>query len=175
VPKKKIRVLIVEDSEPTAYLIRKAFEARGKHVDWDLCFATDGEEALDCIFQRGIHAAASLPDFVLLDWNLPKVNGREVLRMLKSSDDLRTLPVLVFSSSIDDHDIEEAYNAHANGYITKPSDLDELLSIVENVEKFWVHTARLPSKKSAGSTSAIPHQIASLHAPADFGTDQTSD
>ena len=150
-PTKRIRVLIVEDSEPTAFLIRTAFELRHEHVDWDLCFAKDGEEALDCIFQKGIHAEAALPDFVMLDWNLPKVSGREVLRMLKSNDELRALPVLVFSSSKEDHDVSEAYKAHANGYISKPSDLDELLAIIQNIEIFWVHTARLPPKRSAGN------------------------
>jgi CheY-like chemotaxis protein len=155
VAKKRIRILIVEDNEPTAYLIQKAFESRHELVDWDLCFAKDGQEALDCIFRKGIHAEAALPDFVMLDWNLPKVSGKEVLRMLKSNDELRALPVIVFSSSKEDHDVHEAYKAHANGYISKPSDLDELVAIVENVEKFWVHTARLPFKNSRGKSSVV--------------------
>lgn len=74
--KKRIRVVIVEDNEATAYLIKKAFSNRVETVDWDLCFAKDGEEALDCLFRRGPYAESALPDFVLLDWNLPKVSGR---------------------------------------------------------------------------------------------------
>ena len=71
-PKKSVRVVIVEDHEPTAYLVEKAFRARSSNVDWDLCLAKDGEEALDCLFLRGKHAAARLPELILLDWNLPK-------------------------------------------------------------------------------------------------------
>jgi len=93
--KKHIRVMVVEDSEATAYLIKKAFSDRGEKVDWDICFAKDGQEALDCVFRKGRYAEAALPEFVLLDWNLPKVSGKEVLRLLKSDENLRTLPVLV--------------------------------------------------------------------------------
>lgn len=143
--RKQIRVLIVEDDEATAYLVRKAFEARGEQVEWDLCFAKDGEEALECLFKRGVHAEATLPDFVLLDWNLPKLNGEDVLRMLRSTQELRALPVIVFSSSEEDDDVRAAYNAQANGYVSKPSNLDAIFSVIESIENFWVHTARLPS------------------------------
>jgi len=144
--KKRIRVLVVEDTEAMAYLIEKAFQARSASVDWDLCFAKNGEEALDCLFRRGNHVNEPLPHFVLLDWNLPQVNGEEVLRMLKSNDELRSLPVLVFSSSHEHQDINAAYNAHANGYISKPSNMDALYGVIESIENFWVHTAHLPSK-----------------------------
>src|SRR5688572_20013952 len=107
-PKKVIRVMIVEDHDATAYLIKAAFE-RSARVDWNLCFARDGEEALDYLFRRGAHVDAARPDIVLLDWNLPKVSGREVLAPLKGDDELRTLPVLVFSSSQEDEVVEAAY------------------------------------------------------------------
>jgi len=151
VAKKRIRVLIVEDDEATAFMIQAAFSAKGQFVDWDLCFAPDGQQALDRIFQKGTHSDDPLPEFVILDWNLPKVSGKEVLLQLKSHTDLRALPVLVFSTSNAEYDVNEAYNSHANGYISKPSGLDELLAIVENIETFWVHTARLPSRKPAGN------------------------
>jgi CheY-like chemotaxis protein len=111
--KKRIRVMVVEDNEATAYLIKNASSGRGERVDWDLCLAKDGQEALDCLFRRGSYAEAALPGFVLLDWNLPKVSGKEVLRLLKSDENLRALPVLVFSASQADEDVHAAYDGHA--------------------------------------------------------------
>ena len=146
--KKHIRVMIVEDDEATAYLIKRAFSDRGEKVEWDLCFAKDGQEALDCLFRKGRFAQAALPDFVLLDWNLPKVSGKEVLRLLKSDADLRSLPVLVFSASQADEDVHAAYAGHANGYVPKPNDMDGLYAVIESIESFWVHTAHLPRKRN---------------------------
>lgn len=145
--------MIVEDNEPTAYLIQKAFEASGERVQWDLYFAGDGEEALDRLFRRGVHIERVLPDLVLLDWNLPKISGEEVLRKLKSHEQLQTLPVLIFSSSQKDHDVDLAYKARANGFIPKPSDLNGLFAVVENIEKFWC--TRPASRGEMGGTSGI--------------------
>jgi CheY-like chemotaxis protein len=152
-PKRRVRILVVEDQEATAYLVEQAFHEKSANVDWDLCFAKDGEDALDCLFKRGPHSEALPPDLVLLDWNLPKVSGREVLRLLKGSEDLSSVPVLVFSSSEADEDIHIAYKEHANGYIPKPSDLESLYAVIDSIEMFWVRTARLPSApmKSAGT------------------------
>jgi CheY-like chemotaxis protein len=144
IPKRVIRVMVVEDHDATAYLIKKAFSERSERVRWDLSFAQDGAQALGRLFRRGAHESAARPDIVLLDWNLPKVSGREVLRTLKSSDEFRTLPVLIFSSSQDDRVVETAYGEHANGYICKPSDPESLYTAIESIETFWVHTARLP-------------------------------
>jgi len=141
--KKSVRVVIVEDYEPTAYLVEKAFRARSSNVDWDLCVAKDGEAALDCLFLRGQHASARLPDLILLDWNLPKISGLEVLRILKTSDELTTIPVFVFSASEADLDVQRAYESHANGYIPKPADLGQLSAVIEGIETFWVNTVRL--------------------------------
>jgi CheY-like chemotaxis protein len=139
--------MIVEDHEATTYLIKRAFADRGDKVDWDLCFAKDGEEALDCLFRKGPHANAARPDLLLLDWNLPKVSGKEVLRLLKSDVSLRTIPVLVFSASRDDDDIHAAYVGYANGYVPKPADMDGLNAVIDSIESFWVHTAHLPPKQ----------------------------
>ena len=144
IPKKVIRVMVVEDHDATAYMIKKAFTERSERVRWDLSFAQDGEQALGHLFGRGAHESSARPDIVLLDWNLPKVSGREVLRTLKSSDELRALPVLIFSSSQDDRVVATAYEDHANGYICKPSDLKSFYTAIESIETFWVHTARLP-------------------------------
>lgn len=102
-------------------------------------------------FDAGRMRRQPVLDIVLLDWNLPKVSGLEVLRALKSNDELKTLPVLVFSSSQDDEVVETAYKGHANGYICKPSDFESLYTIVDSIEMFWVHTARLPAKTTKTS------------------------
>ena len=142
-PKQNMRVVIVEDNEPTAYLVEKAFRDKSDSVDWDLCFAKDGEEALDCVFHRGKHSEAALPDLVLLDWHLPKLSGHEVLRTMKTNEALRTIPVLVFSASQADVDVHTAYSTHANGYIYKPSDLQQYYAIIDSIKSFWVNTATL--------------------------------
>jgi CheY-like chemotaxis protein len=88
-----------------------------------------------------------LPDLILLEWNLPKISGNEVLRRIKEHEKLRNIPVLVFSSFVAEEDIQSAYNNHANGYITKPNAPDVLAAIVETIEQFWVLVARLPKIK----------------------------
>jgi chemotaxis family two-component system response regulator Rcp1 len=93
---------------------------------------------------------APLPDLILLDWNLPKISGGEVLRRLKQHEKLRRIPVLVFSSSEVDGDVHTAYDNHANGYITKPDTAEALGAVVETIERFWIAVARLP--KVAGKT-----------------------
>ena len=145
-PKRQIRVLIVEDHEPTAYLIERAFAERGGDVEWGVSLARDGREAIDALFKPDGQIQQLLPDFILLDWNLPKLSGGEVLQILKGNEALSLLPVLVFSSSENPADVQSAYRAHANGFIPKPSDLDGLVRVIDNIEAFWVHTARLPLK-----------------------------
>jgi CheY-like chemotaxis protein len=145
--KRQIRVLVVEDHEPTAYLIVRAFAERSD-VEWQVCVAKDGQEAVDALFKPEGSAQDMPTDFILLDWNLPKVSGREVLAMLKASTTLRTLPVVVFSSAENEDDVQSAYSAHANGFVRKPSDLESLSRIIENIESFWVNTASLTSRVS---------------------------
>ena len=147
--KRSIRILVVEDNEPTAYLLGVAFRDKAARVSWNLSFARDGEEALDCLFQRGNHSSSPLPELVLLDWNLPNVSGREVLQRLKASHALRTIPVLVFSASTEDADVQTAYSTHANGFIPKPSDFGQLHEIIDAIERFWVNTVKL---------HPLPHQ-----------------
>jgi chemotaxis family two-component system response regulator Rcp1 len=137
-----IRLLVVEDSDAYVHLIRNAFHARKKQIRWELTVAEDGAEALQLLFEEEADSAP-LPDLILLDWNLPKVNGDEVLRRIKEHQKLRRIPVLVFSSSDADSDIEAAYGYHANGYITKPGSSELLALIVETIEQFWVTIAQL--------------------------------
>jgi two-component system, chemotaxis family, response regulator Rcp1 len=138
-----IRLLVVEDDEAYLYLIKKAFSVPTEKTRWELTVATDGQEALDLLFKNE-NGDAALPDLILLDWKLPKVNGDEVLRQVKQHEKLRKMPVLVFSSSQADKDIHEAYGGHANGYITKPADINMLSKIVEAIEQFWIAVAQIP-------------------------------
>ena len=137
-----IRLLVVEDSPSFQFLIREAFRARGD-IRWDLTVANDGEEAVRLLFEEE-DENAPLPNLILLDWNLPKIDGGEVLRRIKQHPRLLRIPVLVFSSSEADEDIHAAYDNHANGYITKPQTGEALADIVETIERFWISIAQLP-------------------------------
>ncbi|HLK22765.1 MAG TPA: response regulator [Bryobacteraceae bacterium] len=137
-----IRLLLVEDNPAYAYLVRKAFSYRQNLTQWDLTVVEDGEQAVKILLAEEKDAA--LPQIILLDWKLPKLSGVEVLQRLKEHRLLRRIPVLVFSASAEDVDIHAAYDGHANGYITKPSDIDKLAAIAESIERFWADSAHLP-------------------------------
>ena len=138
-----VQLLVVEDNPAYLYLVQKAFGGRRERNRWELQIATDGQQALDLLFEETGRDLA-LPDLILLDWNLPKVGGGEVLRRIKQHENLCKIPVLVFSSSDARADIHAAYGNHANGYITKPGDDDMLTVIVQTIEEFWVAVAQLP-------------------------------
>ena len=143
-PFRTIRLLVVEDNPAYLFLVQKAFKDRRRgQTRWEVTVAKDGEEALNVLF-REENNGALLPDLVLLDWNLPKVTGSEVLQRVKEHPRLRRMPILVFSSSEADDDIHAAYDNHANGYIVKPADGDALAEIVETIERFWIAIVRLP-------------------------------
>ena len=137
-----IRLLVVEDSDAYLYLIQKAFSSR-EGIHWELTVAHDGEQAVKLLFEEE-RTNAPLPDLILLDWNLPKISGSDLLQRIKKHEKLREIPILVFSSSDADSDIHDAYNNHANGYITKPASVEVLSQIVETIEQFWIAVARLP-------------------------------
>lgn len=138
-----IRLLVVEDSSAYRDLVQRAFRDLGGQTRWKITTAKDGTEALELLFAEESDQDP-LPDLVLLDWNLPKVSGNEVLMRLKAHERLRQIPVLIFSSSDADADIHAAYGHYANGYIQKPGSLDALNDIVETIEHFWVTVAQIP-------------------------------
>jgi two-component system, chemotaxis family, response regulator Rcp1 len=138
-----VHLLVVEDSPSYLYLIKAAFEEHAGAVHWELAIATDGQQALDFLFAEE-RENDPLPALILLDWNLPKVNGREVLQRIKDHQKLRRIPVLVFSSSQAERDIRDAYDGRANGYITKPDSGKVMEGIVGAIEQFWVAVAQLP-------------------------------
>ena len=137
-----IHVLVVEDCPADIYLIRASLSMG--EIPKYLSVVTDGEEALDFLTRTGQYHNAPRPDLILLDLNLPKVDGREVLERIKADRYLRQIPVLVLSTSQSDRDIRSAYEHHANCYVTKPSDLDEYLDIVRAIESYWLECVARP-------------------------------
>lgn len=140
---KPIEILLVEDSPDDARFTLEALKD-GKirnRVTW----VEDGVEAMAFLRREGKFAAAPRPDLVLLDLKLPKKSGHEVLTDVKQDGDLRRIPVVIMTASDDQKDIDEAYNEHANCYVTKPVDLDQFLSIVHRIEDFWLSVVRLPA------------------------------
>jgi CheY-like chemotaxis protein len=142
-----VRLLVVEDNTPYLHLIRTAFENGKGTQKWELSEAKDGEEALSIVL-GGEGRTSYIPDLILLDWNLPKISGSEVLQRIKAHVEFRKIPILVFSSSRAERDVHEAYGHHANGFITKPGDLNVLFEVAKAIEIFWVAVAELTSFKS---------------------------
>ncbi len=138
---KSLKILLVEDSPSDVRLIREALKQTPAPVQ--ITVARDGVEATDYLHQSELGRAAR-PDLILLDLNLPRKNGREVLAEVKGSPSLRQIPVLVMTSSRSDEDIADAYALNANCYITKPGDLKEYVNVVRAIEDFWFLTATLP-------------------------------
>lgn len=133
----------MEDNPGDVRLTTEALKSGDVSVNLNV--ARDGVEALDFLHQRGSFQKAPIPDLILLDLNLPRKNGREVLSEIKSDPHLRRIPVLVMTTSGADQDVNRAYSLNANCYITKPMDLDEFLRIVRSIEDFWLKTVTLPS------------------------------
>lgn len=140
---KPLELLLVEDNPGDVRLTREALKSG--EVAVHLSVARDGVEAMDFLRKRGTFESAPAPDLILLDLNLPRKNGREVLDEIKSDPELKKIPVLVMTTSRADQDIQRAYSLNANCYITKPMDLDEFLRIVRSIEEFWLKTATLPT------------------------------
>jgi len=139
---KFIDILLVEDSPGDVRLAQEALkEAKVRNK---LYTVTDGVEAMDFLRQEGKYADAERPDLILLDLNLPKKDGREVLAEIKSDDDLKRVPVVILTVSKAEEDILKSYNLHANCYITKPIDLDQFLKVVKSIEEFWLTIVKLP-------------------------------
>lgn len=136
-------ILLVEDNLGDARLVREALIEVG--TDAALQHVPDGVEALSFLRREGAHLAAPRPDLILLDLNLPRLSGREVLAQIKSDAALRRIPVVVLTSSQSDDDILSVYELSANCYVPKPADLDHFLAVIRTIEHFWFRTARLPA------------------------------
>ena len=138
------RVLIVEDNMGHIRLIREAF--KNCTFSYELIAVRDGIEAMDYLRQQGTYTDAVRPDIILLDLNLPRKDGREVLAEVKTDPDLRRIPVLVLTTSTNEEDIQRSYNLHANCYINKPGNVTELFLMVRRIAEFWLETVTLPSE-----------------------------
>ncbi|WP_392972543.1 response regulator [Streptomyces sp. LN245] len=137
-----IDVLLVEDDPGDELMTREAFE--DNKIGNTLHVVRDGEEALDFLYRRAAHADAPRPDLILLDLNLPKYDGRQVLEKIKSDPALSHIPVVVLTTSAAEEDILRSYKLHANAYVTKPVDLDQFIAAVRQIDDFFVQVVRLP-------------------------------
>ena len=137
-----IHILLVEDNAGDVRLTREALK-EGK-VGNSLTVAPDGVEALAILRQEGRYAGEARPDLILLDLNLPKKDGREVLAEIKDNAALKRIPVVVLTTSKAEEDILRTYDLHANCYITKPVDFDKFVSVVRSIDDFWLSVVRLP-------------------------------
>jgi two-component system, chemotaxis family, response regulator Rcp1 len=140
-----VEILLVEDNPGDVRLTREALR-EGK-VRNNLAVAADGVEAIAYLRREGEHADAVRPDLILLDLNLPRKDGREVLEEIKADPSLRHIPVVVLTSSQAEEDIVRAYDLHANCYVTKPVDLDQFIRVVEAIEDFWFTIVKLPPEQ----------------------------
>ena len=144
-----IEILLVDDSPGDVRLTREGFDETG----WrnTLHVVQDGVEAMAFLRREGVYADAPTPDLILLDLNLPRKSGREVLAEIKQDPALMRIPVVVLTTSAAERDIFEVYGLHANCYITKPFDLDQFIHIVKSIEDFWLTIVKLPPHPLAGA------------------------
>jgi CheY-like chemotaxis protein len=138
-----IEVLLVEDDPGDVLLIREAFDFNKVHNNLNV--VNDGEQALAYLKNEGDYAGAHRPDLVLLDLNLPRKDGREVLAEVKADERLRTIPIVVLTTSEAEEDVLKSYQLHANAYVTKPVDFERFVAIVRQIDDFFVSVVRLPS------------------------------
>lgn len=138
---KPVDILLVEDNPGDVRLTQEAMREVG--MSHTLHVARHGAEAMDFLSQCGDFIDAPRPDLVLLDLNLPRLNGREVLKQMKNDPELRRIPVIVFSTSDAQRDVADSYDLHANCYIIKPVDFDEFLEVVRTMDRFWFRLVKL--------------------------------
>jgi len=140
---KPVHILLVEDNEGDIMLIEEAFD--DAKLANHLSVLKDGEKAIRFLKKEEEYSEAGVPDLIILDVNLPRVNGHEVLQFIKYEDKFKHIPVIMLSTSSSDKDIELSYENHANCYITKPVEVEDFLKAVNSIEDFWVNLVKLPT------------------------------
>ncbi len=145
-PMKTIHILLVEDNDGDILLTTEALE-EGKIVN-KISVVRDGKEAIDFVSKEGKYKEADTPDLVLLDVNLPKKNGYEVLQHIKSLEELKQIPVIMLTTSSSENDIMQSYKNYANCFITKPVEVNEFMDAVAKIEDFWINIVKLPKNKN---------------------------
>jgi chemotaxis family two-component system response regulator Rcp1 len=143
-----LHVLLVEDSPGDVRLTKEAF--RDAEVLVNLHVVSDGVEAMDFLRREGSHPEAPRPDIILLDLNLPKMDGREVLARIKQDDGLKTIPTVILTTSEAETDILKSYQLHANCYLSKPGQLEAFEKLVKSTTDFWLTKVKLPQQRSSG-------------------------
>ena len=143
-----LQVLLIEDSPGDVRLTQEAL--RDSSMSIELSVAVDGAEAMAFLRREAPHAKAKRPDLILLDLNLPKMDGREVLAHIKADDSLKTIPTIILTTSDAETDIVQSYRLHANCYLTKPVQFEEFESLVKSTNEFWLTKAKLPSQIPGG-------------------------
>lgn len=140
-----IDILLVEDDPGDELMTREAFE--DNKIGNTLHVARDGQQALDFLYRHGEFPDAPRPDLILLDLNLPKYDGRQILEKIKSDPELSHIPVVVLTTSAAEEDILRSYRLHANAYVTKPVDLDQFIAAIRHIDEFFVQVVRLPRQR----------------------------
>jgi CheY-like chemotaxis protein len=136
-------ILLIEDNSGDIRLIQEVFQ-KGS-TEEKLHVVTDGEQAINFLRQQGEFASAPRPKLIFLDLNLPKKDGREVLAEIKADEQLKLIPVVVFTSSEADQDVQKSYSLHANCYVVKPFDFDQYSEIINTIRNFWLNVVKLPN------------------------------
>jgi two-component system response regulator len=147
---KPIEILLIEDNPGDVRLVKEAL--RTAKTPSRIRVAEDGFQAMEILLRQGEYARDPLPDIIILDLNLPRKDGREVLKEIKNDPVLRRIPVIIFTTSRAEPDILWAYDMHANCYITKPVDFQQFLTVIRAIESFWLNTVRLPPEKEDRKT-----------------------
>jgi DNA-binding response OmpR family regulator len=143
---KPLEILLVEDNKGDIGLITE-FLSDAKVIT-NIHIAEDGEEAIHFLCDKDQFLGSSLPDIIILDWNLPKKDGSEVLKEIKENNNLKNIPVIILTTSSAEKDLIRAYNLHANAYIVKPLDFEEFMKIIKSIADFWFKAVTLPPKHS---------------------------
>jgi CheY-like chemotaxis protein len=143
-PAVPIQVLLVEDDPGDELMTREAFE--DNKIRNTLHVVRDGEEALDFLYRANQYTEAPRPDLILLDLNLPKYDGRQILEQIKSDPELSHVPVVILTTSSSEEDILRSYKLHANAYVTKPVDVDQFIAAVRQIDEFFVSVVKLPRR-----------------------------
>lgn len=149
-----MQVLLVEDSRADALIMQKGFSTSKNH-SYHVTLATDGQMALSMLKKEGEHANVLMPHIILLDLSLPKINGKEVLEAIKTDQALKHIPVIVMTGSDGRVDVIKSYHLHANAYVSKPRDAEQLQQVVEGISAFWVNCVVLPDEDSVKSYNAL--------------------
>ncbi len=139
-----IKILLVEDNQGDIRLTKEALKDSKLLIKLEV--VTDGVEAMKFLHKEGKYGDKDTPDLILLDLNLPKKNGRQVLSEIKADDNLKIIPVVILTTSRNEEDVLATYGLHANCYVNKPLDLDQFLTIVEKIEEFWLTIVKLPKR-----------------------------